>query len=575
MSPTPLLYTCLVRMFVPETSSPLMPMRPDKSHSRSRQVARTHQRSPMNAIIILLSLLMSVAAGMAQDISTGPMLARSSSRSEYLRGIQTDSTVLASRMRIMGVDESVPGQITASVIVLDAEGNLLPLSLDRMSMLADVACRGSAPTPYELSSAGSPRTDVTPEDVSLYVLIDNSMLSGTLTRDVILSLQRSLAGGSSADAIGLGVYNQSSTNVLSLGPLSSLTEVLRLEDVPDADGLSSLYTATQSACRILSSAPGRRALVVVTATADNATPFSTTEDVARVARDAKVPVYVIRIGLEAAGRPLRYITSSTGGRLYTLDEDQTASIGDIVSEIMFAQKWASSVTVRADVQDFAACQSPWLRLRLESPESAFAITDSIILTPIDQAIETSPSIVALFRDTTDTDLREYYQSLLAISEMLSANASMTIELTGHVSSDVGKNGDARALERANQVRSFLIANGVLSRQILVRSDGSRKPRYYFQTDGTRRLLNNRVEARMFSNGSPQHTITVEQVDNEQTAMIRLKDWRERKLNAYFEPVYDDGQTRYRIKLWGFASLDDAKLTAAEIKKYKPAYSIIE
>ena len=529
----------------------------------------------MSAIFILLSLLMSATAGMAQDISTGPGLGRSMSRSDYLRGMQTDAAAIPSRIRIMGVDETKPGQIDASVIVLDAEGNLLPVSLEIMSMFADISCRGSAPAPFSLSVSRSAKPDDAPPPVNLYVLCDNSMLSGTLTRDVVLGLQRSLADIGASDAIGLGVYNQALTNVLSVGPLANLTESLRLEDVPQADGLSSLYTATQAACRVLSQAEGRRALIVVTSTPDNATPFSTTQDVVRVAREANIPVFVIRIGLEAAGRPLRQITSSTGGRLYSLDEGQTNEIGEIVREILYAQKWASVLTVRADVQEFATCESPWLRLRIESPESAYAITDSIIVTPFDVAIETSPSIIALFRDTTDTDLREYYQSLLAISEMLSANAAMSIELTGHVSGDVGKNGESRALERANQVRSFLIANGVLSRQIIVRSEGSRKPRYYFQNDGTRRLLNNRVEARMFIDGAAQHTITVEQVDNEQTAMIRIKEWKDRKQNAYFEPVYENGETRYRVKLWGFATLDEAKATVAQIKKFKPSYSIVE
>jgi outer membrane protein OmpA-like peptidoglycan-associated protein len=529
----------------------------------------------MSALLLLLSLLMLAPAGMAQDISTGPGLARSTSRSEFMRGIQTDSIATPARIRIMGVDETEQGRITASVVVLDAEGNLLPVSLESMSLLCDVSCRGSAPIPFSLSVARSTRLDAAPDPVSMYVLCDNSMLSGTLTRDVILSLQRSLGDAGSTDAIGLGVYNQSLTSVLSMGPLSSLNEQLSLEDVPAADGLSSLYTATQAACRILSQANGKRALVIVTATADNATPFSTTQDVTRVAREAEIPVYVVRIGLEAAGRPLRYITSSTGGRLYSIGEDQTADIGDIVREVMYAQKWASQVTVRADVNEFRSCESPWLRISIESPESAYAIMDSIMITPIELAMETSPSIVALFRDTTDSDLRDYYQSLLAISEMLSASPSTSIELTGHVSNDVGKNGEARALERANQVRSFLIANGVLSRQIVVRSEGSRKPRYYFQTDGTRRLLNNRVEARMFADGTALHTITVEQVDNEQTAMIRLKTWKERQLNAYFEPVFENGETRYRVKLWGFPSMEEAKTVAAQIKKYKPSYSIVE
>lgn len=529
----------------------------------------------MNAILFLLATLVFTLPALAQDISTGPGLPRSESRSSYMRGMQSDPSIPAVRLRVMGIDESTAGEVRATIIALDAEGNLLPVSIDRMPIIAEVACRGANPSQFAIKLIKAANAETKPQSVSMFVMCDNSMLSGTLTRDVTLSLQRGLAGIGDGDMVGVGVYNQTFTTVLPMGPASDLTNAFKLEDVPMADGLSSLYSATQNACRILSNSPERRALVIVTATPDNATPFSTTMDVVRLARDARIPIYVIRVGLEAAGQPLRYITSSTGGRIYTVQPDETNAIGDIVREILYAQKWSTEVSIQAEVQDFVNCETPWLRLRLESEATAMPIVDSIALTPLDMSIETNPSIVALFRDTTDTDLRDYYQSLLIISEVLSQNPAMGIELVGHVSSDVGSNAEARALDRAKQVRSFLIANGVIASQIAVRSEGSRKPRYYFQTDGTRRLLNNRVEARIIVDGKASHTITVEQVDNEQTAMLRLKLWKDRKLNAYFEPVLEEGMTRYRIKLWGFANLAEAKNVAADIRKYKPTYSIVE
>ncbi len=529
----------------------------------------------MHPIIFLLTILLVSTVGVAQDISTGPGLPRSESRSSFLRGMQTDPSIQPVRLRVMGIDESVAGQVTASVIALDAEGNLLPISLDRIPLSADVSCRGSSPSSYSVRMLRAARPDEKPASVSLYVLCDNSMLSGTLTRDVALSLQRSLAGIGDGDLFGMGIYNQGFSTILPLGPPSDLVNVLKIEDVPPADGLSSLFGATQNACRLLAGAAERRALVIVTSTNDNATPFSTTMDVVRLARDAKIPVFVIRIGLEAAGHPLRYITSTTGGRIYSLEQDETDAVGEIIREILYSQKWSTQIAVMADVQDFVNCETPWLRLRYDDESTSVPIMDSISLTPLDLSIETSPSIVALFRDTTDTDLRDYYQSLLVISEVLSQNPAMSIELTGHVSSDAGPNSEARALERARQVRSFLIANGVMTSQIVLRSEGSRKPRYYFQNDGTRRLLNNRVEARMLVDGKANHTITVEQVADEQTAMLRLKLWKDRKLNAYFEPILESGETRYRVKLWGFSSLAEARSVAADIKKYKPSYSIVD
>ena len=200
----------------------------------------------------------------------------------------------------------------------------------------------------------------------------------------------------------------------------------------------------------------------------------------------------------------------------------------------------------------------------------------MLLAPRELQIATSPAIVALFDDQTDNGLQQYYPLLLSISERLTEDINMKIELVGHVGSDVNENADWRALERAENVKNFLIVNGVLDKQIITRSEGSRKPRYYFQDDGTRRQLNNRVEAVLISSEQRPYTVIVDQVSNEDEATKQRSTWIGRDFQTYYEPVLDSGQVAYRIVLWGFQSKGLAEAAAAKIKKqFKPRYTIVE
>ena len=153
---------------------------------------------------------------------------------------------------------------------------------------------------------------------------------------------------------------------------------------------------------------------------------------------------------------------------------------------------------------------------------------------------------------------------------------MKIELVGHVGSDVKENADWRALERAENVKNFLIVNGVLDKQIITRGEGNRKPRYYFQDDGTRRQLNNRVEAILIASEQRPYTVIVDQVSNEDEATKQRSTWIGRDFQVYYEPVLDNGQVAYRIVLWGFQSKGLAEAAASKIKKqFKPRYTIVE
>jgi hypothetical protein len=162
-----------------------------------------------------------------------------------------------------------------------------------------------------------------------------------------------------------------------------------------------------------------------------------------------------------------------------------------------------------------------------------------------------------------------------MAEEMMTDSTLRIELIGHVSDDITSNADVRARERAGYVRDFLNAYGVRKQQITVRSDGSRRPLYFFQNDGTQRLMNNRVEARILAPDLYPFTITVDQVETEEMAYNEVRRWEQRSFKAFFELVVVDHAPVYRIKLWGYQTLDEARKGAASAKKLKAKSTIIE
>ncbi|MBK6418654.1 MAG: SPOR domain-containing protein [Ignavibacteria bacterium] len=193
----------------------------------------------------------------------------------------------------------------------------------------------------------------------------------------------------------------------------------------------------------------------------------------------------------------------------------------------------------------------------------------------ERAYRTSPAVVATFADTTEVGLQSYYPILASMAEQLMSDSTVRIELVGHVSGDIKGNADDRAYERAEFVQGFLVAYGVKKKQIVLRSDGSRRPLYYLQLDGAQRLLNNRVEARYLVADDQPFTITVDQVATEEQAGKLADIWEQRGYKAYFEPAVINRSPVYRVKLWGYRTVAEAQKEAAGMRKWNPKSTIIE
>lgn len=526
------------------------------------------------AIAAACALVAPAAHVRGQDVLTGPTgFAPSTLRSSYLRGETADTTLRPHTVRVLGT-KRVGDDIQAHLLVLDSLGNILPATTMQMSISAVVRCRDAAPRRINASSSEDVRAGARGTTV---ILCDNSLLAGSTARTVVTSLRDVLPTVPERDSIAVVVFDHDVLELSPLAPPSAAAQACAPEAVPEPDGLCASFAALRTGLAMTAEHEGPRTVILITASDDNASFSTTTGDIVQRARELGATIHVIRVGTQSRAFPYRFVSSSTGGRLTTLPVEQLGDVGAVVREMMFST--ASYLAVRfpfADVSAASCGESVWLTCSVEDLAAATPIrSDSISIALSDLSYRTSPTIIATFADTTEVGLQNFYPLLASMAEELMTDSTLQIELIGHVSDDITSNADVRARERAGYVRDFLNAYGVRKQQMTVRSDGSRRPLYFFQNDGTQRLMNNRVEARLLTPDAYPYTITVDQVETEEMAYEEVRRWEQRSLKAFFELVVVDHAPVYRVKLWGYQTLDDARKGAAAAKKLKAKSAIIE
>lgn len=530
----------------------------------------------LGVVAIAATLLLTLQAHvlLAQDVLTGPTgVAPSTSPSTFLRGTTSDTTLRPHSVRVIGTQRDGDA-LRVRMIVLDSLGNLLPAGLMNLAVTADVRCADAAPKRTSASSRFDIRQGARGTTI---IVCDNSLLSGSTSRDVIQSLRDVLPSFPPRDSVGVVVFDH---DILELGPVSPPSEAALAcapEAVPAPDGLCASFAAVRTGLAMSADHDGPRTIVLIVASDDNASFLVTTEQIVQRARELDATIHVVRIGTQSKAFPYRYIASATGGRLTNVSAEAIGNVGAIVRELVLGSTSYLEVPVSLSGISSETCgATAWLTCNVEDLAAATPIrSDSISLALIELNYRTSPAIVATFADTTEVGLQNFYPLLASMAEEMMMDSTLQIELIGHVSDDVTTNADVRARERAGYVRDFLNAYGVRKSQINVRSDGSRRPLYFFQNDGTQRLMNNRVEARMLTPDAFPYTITVDQVETEEMAYDEVRRWEQRSFKAYFELVVVNRSPVYRIKLWGYATMDAARKGASSAKKLKAKSTIIE
>jgi len=513
----------------------------------------------------------------SSDISTGPgatkatpMLTRNGTPARWMRGA-SDGTASVASVRIVGavVRDS---RIVYDCIVLDASGNALSNDQITGQWFAESTCRTTGATE---STSAPPANHVwtsASAGLAAVVCVDNSLISNGLAKPVLAGMQQVLPGMPGKDSIGVLLFDHSIVELSPIVGLTDASQVIGPELVPPSYGLTGMYAAAMNALDMLrSSASSERVLIIAAASNDNASLQHSHAAVVERARSLGVRIHTVRIGPSAMGYLYRSLASATGGRSYALANSESASVGEVVREVLFAHRHHLRGSVRLANAD-APCENVIVKVGVV--QGATTIADSMRL-PLSGLDYRSPYLaVALFADSTTDMVRAFYPSLALLAEELMENPESKIELIGHAGRDVVSDAVPLGYERARSVADALLGWGVPPKSIQVRSEGSSKPLYYFQLEEWQRRMNNRVEMRRVTIDPTPYTIVVDQVASEEQAERAVSQWKERNFKAYFEPVMTQRNPAYKVILWGYATFDDALRVSRDVgKKFKVQASV--
>lgn len=523
----------------------------------------------MNTALRLLQLISTalsfVVISNAQDVSTGPApIQQSTQPSKYMRGIDQENHD-PSTLRIIGAHRSAVGVIVEAIL-LDSNGNALGANDENGSWSMKVGCKTQplggpiVPTVAQLTWRSSSPAD------RYSVLIDHSLTSLNMASEILRGLRDLLPGIPGQDSIAVATYDHTSLEVSSLAPLQIAAERCGSTLLAPPGGIASTFTAMMSGMRVFDGKPAEHnTLIVVTASNDMASLTYNSADVRKKAEDRGVSIVVIKVGNTSQGYINRYLATATGGMMYSISTEDVPSVASIIREVIYGKK--HHVEAFADFRNTTDSCNDLLIALSWSNESGIIRSDTTMLPLQPRSFSITSATVAVFEDTTDRGLQQYYPVLAIIGEDLMANPAKRIRLTGNVSTDVAGNALERGLERAQHVAGFLQAYGVKPEQIDVLSNGSSKPLYYLQLDGTQRLLNNRVEASYASANDEPYSILVERLASELLAAGAVDRWNERGYKAYFEPAVVDRKPVYDVVLWGYRTKVDAEKAGKGLKKF--------
>ncbi len=472
-------------------------------------------------------------------------------------------------------DNSIEGAYLHAA-VLDTMGNFLPAlhTLDRAFKVTLIGKPDDEST--RTNTAGNTASrDVLPpafpelalREASLY---DSPDLAVTLCVDNANYMQKFVsATGTLYEDFMRSLGNRVEKNQIVFDHRTMMNPPV--QPAKESGGLTALYKAAYKGILTLKQS-GRRhkALVLVSGGKDDASILYTMHDVMRSAREFGVVVYAIAVGSNADTYALRMMAEYSGGRFYAVDDGKSDEFQKILKEIALSYKAFYEITLSGGtgVQAHSKVIDAMLTFAVE--KKGIVVSETKPFAMSEQAYYSAHQIVATFAANSFQADEQYDSQIGALALALKDNPTKVIELVGHTDMQ-GNDGTNRsfALRRAQAVKSRLTAMGASPAQIRLRSAGREKPVYYFESEDWQSRVNRRVELRWLDPALVPYEILAEAVASEEEAMRLESVWSARGYDAYYDAFLINRIPAYRLKLWGFPTLENAVKAKDELQaKYK-------
>lgn len=505
------------------------------------------------------------------EILKGMNLSPSSSPSKYLEGIVTFKNLeQIKHIRVIRKIYPTPmtDQIGIRAILLDQFGNFINSAKFNENIrftFENISNERYAPEQIieKSYSVSTPHLNIT-------LLLDNSSAAESNTA-IVNYIKEWITTLHSNDLISFSYYSHYVRRLYENLPAANAFLSMSSQDLPANSGLNAAYKALYNAISNVDNTDKNydNICILITYIEDNSSIAIELKDIAELARLRQVPIYIIGIGTALERYNLRYLADATGGYFYFIPEDNIQQIRSILKEIVFSQRAYYYFPLKIPISNDKA-----VTVSIISDVANVSYDKFRIVKVIENQYADNQILAAFnYRDSLiDIDFDENFYLL---AQLLRDNPSFAIQLIGHSSQEGSEEfNNYIALRRAQEARRKLLELGASPNQIRVRTDGSNLPIYYLQNISWQQYYNRRVEIRWLDPNLLPFEIIAGEYDSEYNALNYVELWERRGFRAYYQRYLKNNFPIYRIKLWGYKTLEDAENAVKLLKKeYKLSLAI--
>lgn len=524
---------------------------------------------------ISLSWQVKVLDEMSKDLGKGFTRLNSATNeisfteSNYLRGVNNagDINNLKS-IKVMKRSYSQDSTLQLNAILLDDFGNYLPAIDEDTKWVIKSECADNN-IAVEINNFTEKHFNAdSPLEIAL--LIENSVIAGEQF-PIMEYIESYLYSLNKNDKISIDYFNQSIQAGISLTTADKLKGNPAIYDKPIPDGLNAYYKAAYKTIQNFKNEIGNenKIVIIISFSADNASIIFKANDVSSIANQYGIPVYTIGIGSAVESYPLKYISDVSGGRFYDLPEEELFNLPHILNEISFSQKAYYQIDYSLQNND---CNYTMMELGIISSGEA---TDNIKIHNKPEGQYSGYQAVAAFNERDTIVSEDFFESVRSLARVLKDNPNSIIELIGNssIEGNFVVNRDL-SLKRAQSVRRLLIETGANPEQIRVRGEGAAEPLYYFQEREWQKYFNRRVEIRWLNPELLPFEIIANVRKSEEEALKDVESWENAGYKSYYQRYISNDLPVYRVKLWGYATEEEAQNEAMALeKKYHVSFVV--
>ncbi len=494
-------------------------------------------------------------------------------KSEYFFGsFQATKLTEPCKMKIVSSNFNISNEeIEIDAIILDEYGNYLKGLSQIESHNWDLRLQNQALDKNYHNIFVEEINKNIPDNIS--ILLDNSIAQ--FNREQLLSLiLEFLNYQDEFDNVSFSIFNQSYQNIFNFSPMDKALWLLGNIKLEPCNSLNSLYKSLFIQLdQIHKSNPVNPYLVVLTFNSDNSSLIYTANDVINLSNKYGIPIYIIGIGNAIDTYSLRYITMATGGKFYHIMDDEFPDILKALLEISHSKE--NHYRFKIKVDNLNQMDAFIAKLDFKTTKKFLSDYTKIIFNP---NLNFIPYQILANFDSGSSEIREqFFEVLDALVFVMKNNPEKKIQLIGHSDREGDEKENIKlSKSRVQAVKDYLVKKGVNVENISTKAEGFHKPLFFNTFKDWQKLYNRRVEIKWLDPSvKPYEVVLQDLFDNEYKASTIIEKIEKSGFNSYYERYIFENDIYYQIRLWGYASIPEAKTEAYKFLKIFPYKVYVE